>query len=153
MAAGAWKLFNNAKKKIANGTIKLGVGGTGMRIGLLQTAISDVAVSLWGSLNSTEVVSGNGYSTSGKTLTNELWTGADGAEDVTYKFDVSDKTFVASGGDIVSIKTAVIFLSGAAAGSCHVVCYSTLTSTGYITIANGNSMTIQMASTGVFEMY
>lgn len=151
MAAGAWKLFNNAKKKIGNGTINL--AGTNWRIGLLQTAISDVAVSLWGSLQAVEVASANGYATSGLSLASEIWTGADSAEDVTYKFDVGDRTFIASGGDIVSIKTAVIFIGGAGAGSCHVLCYSTLTTTGYITIANGNSMTIQMASTGVFEMY
>lgn len=149
MAAGLWKVCNKAKKKLANGTISL--AGTSYGVMLVKTlGATPEAVSLVGSF--TEVASGNGYASSGKALTSERWTGADAVGDTTMMFDVGDVVWTATGGNITSIKGAVIFHQGAGAGSCHALCYSTLTGTQF-TLASGNTLTIQMAGTGVFELY
>lgn len=145
MAAGAWKVYNKAKKKIANTTINLASGT--FRLALVKT-MPAATISLLGS--ATQVTSGNGYSSSGKQLATETWTASGAA---TYVFDVGDVVFTATGGAINSIKGAVIYLSGASAGACHVLCYSTLTaSTAKITLAQGNTLTIQIATTGVFNL-
>lgn len=148
MAAGAWKICSRAKKKISNGTIVLGGGSaTPMRIALVKTLGATPAdVSLLGSF--TEVTDGNGYAD--KALSAEAWTGADAANDVTMKFDASNVVWTATGGVISGIKGAVIFRSGTT--SLHVLCYCTLTGTAF-DLAQGNTLTIQMASTGIFELY
>jgi hypothetical protein len=150
MAAGAWQIYNKAKKKIGNGTIKLGAGGTPMRIALVQSGsnYATLTMSLWGSVTS-QVASGNGYSTSGKALSAEAWT--EGASAKQYKFDASDVVWTATGGTIPNIKAAVIFLSGGAAGSCQLLCYSSLTSAQF-TLGSGNTLTIQMNAAGIFTM-
>lgn len=151
MAAGAWKLFYKAKKKIGNGTINLGSGV--FRMVLLKTVMTGyTAASAWGSARSVEVTEQFGYSSSGKQLASEIWTLSSGATAGTYMFDVGDKTWIASGGSITSIKSAVIMVSAAATANCHLLAYSTLTTSGTVTIASGNSMTVQIASTGVFTM-
>lgn len=152
MGAGQWKVFRKAKKKIGNGTISL--AATTYRMALVKTvgatASALAPVSLFGSL--TEVTAANGYSQYGKTLASEIWTVSSGGTQGTYMFDVADKTWTASGGNITSVKAAVIYVSAATATGRQLLCYSTLTTTGAITINNGNSMTVQIASTGVFTM-
>lgn len=148
MAAGAWKVTNKAKKKICNGTMSL---AGAYRIGLVKTlGAAPLAVSLYGSF--TEVASQAGYVPLGKSLSAEAWTGADGAGDVTMKFDASNVVWTATTSAITSIKGAVVFTSGGSAGARHVLCYSTLTSTAF-DLAVGNTLTIQMAATGLFELY
>lgn len=142
--AGAWKVMSRAKKKIANGTMSL---NGAFRIALVKTMGATPAdVSLLGSF--TEVADGNGYAD--KSLSAEAWTGADAVNDVTMKFDASNVIWTATGGNITSIKGAVVFLSGATA---HVLCYSTLTTGSAFTLASGNTLTVAMASTGIFELY
>ena len=140
--------MSKAKKKICNGTMSL---TSAFRIGLVKTLGATPAdVSLYGSFS--EVTSQTGYVPLGKSLSAEAWTGADGAGDVTMKFDASNVVWTATLSAITSIKGAIIFLSGATAGARHVLCYSTLTATQF-SLAVGNSLTIQMASTGIFELY
>jgi hypothetical protein len=150
MAAGAWTVYNKAKKKIGNTTINL--AATTFRIALFQSAATSPAslstLSLLSQI-SNQVAEGNGYSSSGKALTSEVWTA--GASDSQYKFDVSDVVWTGTGGSIANIKYAVIFLSAASAGGCHVLCYSQLTSTPF-TLASGNTLTIQMNASGVLTL-
>ena len=143
MAAQAWKLYTKAIKKIGNGTIDL---PGAVRIALVGSGsnFATATISLFGSITD-QVTSGNGYSTSGKTLASEAWT----VSGTAVKFDVADPIFTASGGAIASIKAAVLFMSGAAAGSCHALAYASLTSTQF-TLASGNTLTLQMNSAGVF---
>jgi hypothetical protein len=147
MGAGAWKIAYKAKKKIGNGTINL---AGAFRMVLLKTIANLATISLLGSC--VEVTEQFGYSSSGKTLASELWTVSSGGTAGTYMFDVGDTTWIASGGNITSVKAAAIVLSAAAAGGMHLLCYSTLTTSGAITISSGNSMTVQIASAGVFTM-
>lgn len=148
MAAQAWHLYNLAKKKIGNATLNLSL--TVFRITLHQSASNFATLTLgtYVSLTS-EVGSGNGYSSSGKALTTEAWTV--GANASAYKFDADDPLWTATGGTIPNIKGAVIWLSAAATTGRHLVCRASLTSTQF-TLGIGNTLTLQMNSGGIFTM-
>lgn len=148
MAAQAWKVYNLAKKKIGNTTLNL--ASTAFRI-TLHTSASNAATLTLGVFGSVtgEVTSGNGYSSSGKALTSEVWTV--GASAKQYKFDVGDVIWTATGGAIANIKLAAIWISGASANARHLLCNASLTSSQF-TLAQNNTLTIQMASTGVLTL-
>lgn len=145
MAAQAWKLYNKAIKKIGNGSISL--AATVFRLALFTSAsnFATLTLSTYASLTS-EVTEANGYSSSGKALTGEVWTV--GASAGQYKFDSDDPIWTATGGNIANIKGAVIWLSAASANGRHVVLTASLTSSQF-TLASGNTLTIQMASAGI----
>jgi hypothetical protein len=145
MAAGAFTFYNKAKKKIGNGSINL--AATVFRMSLVTSAsnFATATLSTFASLTS-EIADGNGYSTSGKALTSEVWTV--GASAGSYKWDAADPVWTASGGTIANIKAAVIWLSAASAGGRHLVCYSQL-STSQFTLSTGNTMTVTLNSLGI----
>jgi hypothetical protein len=146
MAAGAWTVYNEAKKYIGNATLNF---STAKRI-TLHTSASNAAtltLSIYSELDN-EVASGNGYSTSGKALGTVAWT--QGASAGSYKFDSEDVVWTGTGGTIANIKYAVISnVSGGASGK--LVCRSTLTSAQF-TLGSGNTLTIQMATTGILTL-
>jgi len=148
MAAQAWSVYNTAKKKIGNGTLDL--SATVFRISLYKSSSSfaTLSLSVIGSV-SNELTEANGYSSSGQALANEEWTV--GASAGQYKFDADDVVWTATGGNITSIKAAVIWLSGASAGGRHLLCYSSLTSSQF-TLASGNTLTIQMNASGILTL-
>jgi hypothetical protein len=146
MAAGAWTVYNEAKKYLGNLTLSL---ATAKRI-TLHTSASNAAtltLSIFSELTG-EVASGNGYSTSGKSLASIAWT--TGASAGSYKFDADDVVWTGTGGTIANIKFAVISnVSGGASGK--LLCRSTLTSNQF-TLGSGNTLTIQMASAGILTL-
>jgi hypothetical protein len=146
MAAGAWTVYNEAKKFIGAGTLIL---STAKRI-TLHTSASNAAtatLSIYSELTN-EVGSGNGYSSSGKSLASVVWTV--GASAGSYKFDADDVVWTGTGGTIANIKFAVISnVSGGASGK--LLCRSTLTSSQF-TLASGNTLTLQMASAGILTL-
>ncbi len=145
MAAGAFTFYNKAKKKIGNGSISL--AATVFRMSLVTSAsnFATATLSTFASLTN-EIADGNGYSTSGKALTGEVWTV--GASAASYKWDAADPIWTASGGNIANIKAAVIWLSAASAGGRHLVAYSQL-STSQFTLSTGNTMTITLNALGI----
>jgi hypothetical protein len=145
MAAQSWKFYNLAKKKIGNGSISL--ASTVMRMSLVTSA-SNFATRTIGTFASltNEIADGNGYSTSGKSLTGEAWTVGTSAQ--SYKWDADDVVWTGTGGTIANIKGAVIWLSAASAGGRHLVAFASLTSNQF-TLASGNTLTIQMNSSGI----
>lgn len=149
MAAQPWKVYNLAKKKIGNNTLSL--ASTVFRI-TLHTSASNAATKTLGVYASltNEVASGFGYSTSGKAMTNEVWTvGAASAGQ--YKFDADDVTWTGTGGAIPNIKFAVLWLSAAATANRHLLAFCSLTSSQF-TLAQNNTLTIQMASNGILNL-
>ncbi len=148
MAAQPWKVYNLAKKKIGNGTLHL--DSTVFRISLVTSASNFATLTLnaFGSITS-EIADGNGYSTSGKAMTTEIWTV--GASAKQYKFDADDVVWTATGGAINNIKAAVIWISGASALARHLLCYASLTSSQF-NLAIGNTLTIQMATGGILTL-
>lgn len=148
MAAQAWGIYNLAKKKIGNSTLSL--ASTAFRM-TLHTSASNAATLTLGIYNSltNEVTEANGYSSSGKALTNEVWTV--GASAKQYKFDCDDPVWTATGGTIPNIKFAAIWLSAAASANRHLLCRTSLTSSQF-TLAQNNTLTVNINSGGVFTM-
>lgn len=148
MAAQPWKVYNLSKKKIGNSTLSL--AATVFRI-TLHTSASNAATLTLGVYNSlnNEVTEANGYSSSGKALTSERWTV--GASAKQYMFDVGDVLWTATGGAINNIKFAAIWLSAAASANRHLLCNASLTSSQF-NLAQNNTLTLQMASTGVLTL-
>lgn len=147
MAAQAWKVYNKAIKKIGNGTIDL---PGAIRVALFTSAsnAATLTMSLLGSVTS-QVTEANGYSSSGKALASETWTV--GASAGVYALDAADPLWTATGGTIPNIKFAVLFMSGASAGLCHLLAMASLTSTQF-TLASGNTLTLQFNSSGIFTV-
>ncbi len=148
MAAQAWKIYNLAKKKIGNTNINLAATTYRMTLHTSASNAATLTLSTFAQLTN-EVTEGNGYSSSGKTLTSEVWTV--GASAKQYKFDVDDPVWTATGGTIANIKFAVIWLSAASANGRHVLCVSSLTSSQF-TLSQNNTLTVNINSGGVFTM-
>jgi hypothetical protein len=148
MAAGAWTVYNKAKKKIGNATLSL--AATVYRMGL-YTSASNAATATLSTISqvTNEVTEANGYSSSGKALTNEVWTV--GASAGQYKFDFDDVVWTATGGTIAGIKYAVVWISAASAGARHVLCNSQLTSSQF-TLSQNNTLTIQINAAGCLTL-
>lgn len=145
MAATAWALFNKAKKKLGNGTIQLGVNvlkmqlHTSAAVGFTTNATISTAASVTG-----EVTNGNGYATGGATLASVVWT--TGTTTSQYKLDSADPIWTATGGSIANIKYALVKNSAGQA-----ICWSKLT-TSQFTLAQNNTLTVQLAATGIFTL-
>lgn len=143
MAATAWCLYTKAIQNIGKNNINLTTATPDFRIALFGSGSdcsTTAGVSAITELSS-EVVDGNGYSTSGDILGSKVWTVSGEA----VKFDVSDHIFTASGGNIAGIKYAVIHQAG------KLLCWCRLT-TAQFTLTDGNTLTIQMNSAGVFKI-
>lgn len=143
MAATAWTLYDKAKKKLMNGTIKLGVDVFKMQLHTSASNASTSTLSTAASVTS-EVTNGNGYATGGKSLTSQTW--SVGASASQYRFDSADLVFSASGGNIANIKFAVVKNSAGQA-----LMWSRL-STAQFTLTDGNTLTIQINANGYFTL-
>lgn len=146
MAAGAWAVYNEAKKYIGNATLNL---STAKRITLHTSAsnANTATLSIYSELTN-EVSESNGYSSSGKSLTSVVWT--QGASAGQYKFDADDVVWTGTGGAISNIKFAVISnVSGGASGK--LLCRSQLTSSQF-TLASGNTLTVAMNASGILTL-
>jgi len=143
MAATAWSIYNLAKKYLGNGTIQLGVNVFKVQLHQSASNASTFTLSTAASVTS-EVANGNGYVTGGKSLTSITWT--TGASAKQYAFDSADPIWTATGGTIPNIKFAVIKNSAG-----KLVCWSRLT-TAQFTLAQNNTLTIQMNAAGIFTL-
>lgn len=148
MAAQAWSVYGTAKKKIGDNTINM----TGaFRIALVKSSSNFATFSTLSSFSvvTNEVTSGNGYSSSGKALASESW--VTGASSLQIKFDAADVVWTATGGNITSIKAAVIWVSNATPANEHLLCAASLTSAEF-TLSSGNTLTIQMNASGILTL-
>jgi len=146
MAASAWTIFDRAKHKIATSTMPLS-GGV-FRLSLHRTSASANLVgdiTIFTSVG--DQCSGGGYAA--VTLAGVAWT--NGASAGQQKWDVTDPIITASASTLSAVRYAVIRLSAGATTSGHLLCYAAL-STAEFNVTTGNTLTIQMASTGVFTL-
>jgi hypothetical protein len=143
MAAGAWKINNNAKLKLGTGSIVLSGGVFNITlhsIGASANLISGL-VSVFTSIGSE--VTGGGYVAAGTTLSSNTWA----LSGQNAKFDSSDWIVT---GSIASIKYAVIMQS-ISATSGLVLCFSTLSTSGF-DVTGTNTLTLQMNTAGIFTL-
>lgn len=148
MAAQAWSVYGTAKLKLGAGTISF-PGAFRIQLHKSSSNFATFSTLSTESVVTNEVDNGNGYTTSGKVLANESW--LTGASSLQMKFDADDVVWTATGGDINSIKAAVIIVSAAAAVDRHLLCAASLTSTEF-TLSSGNTLTIQMNASGILTL-
>lgn len=148
MSAQAFKVYNLAKKKIGNTTLNL--AATNFRMTLHQSASNAATLTLgvYGSLTS-EVASGNGYSSSGKALASPVWTV--GASAKQYKFSFNNPIWTGTGGTIPNIKFCVVWLSNTTVATRHLLAVASLTSSQF-TLSQNNTLTLQLNAAGCFTM-
>jgi hypothetical protein len=148
MAATAWAFWNQAKHKIANGSINL--SGDDFRLALYSSATS-------GSINTATLtiqselateVSGGAYAAGGLALSGVTWgTGASAGQ---QKLDCTDPVFTASGSAMSNVRFGVIVKSVAATSGLLLV-WSGLSS-GEFDVTTGNTLTVTMHASGVFTL-
>lgn len=146
MAAGTWKLFTQAKKKIANGTISLSATTFKLFFAKSTSNVMSSRTTLGGLGSVTnKVASTSGYhATSGEALLAEKWS-TDGASG--YKFDCSAAVLTALGSPIGSVMYAII----ATSGGTHLLAVCSLSSAAF-NINAGSTLTISMHANGVFSL-
>lgn len=144
MAASAWQFYNTFREKLGQGGIDL--SGTNFLMALCKSDsnFATDTLSAYSQLLN-EVSNQNGYATGGESISAEAW--AVGASAGQYKFDSTAVVWTASGGSITSVKGAVIYQSGGA-----LVCWSTLTTTGVITVTDTNTLTVTPNASGIFTL-
>lgn len=146
MAASAWTVFDSAKHKIGNGAINL--SSHTFRLSLHRTSASaNLAGDITIFTSVGDQCSGGGYAA--KTLAGVSW-GA-GTSAGQQKWDVTDPVFTASASTLSAVRYAVIRKSAGATTSGLLLCYAAL-STAEFNVTTGNTLTIQMAATGVFTL-
>ena len=155
MAATAWVVWNRAKRNIGNGTIVLGTGITKIQLhqtgGATNQFSTTIALSTAASIvtaGATEVITANGYTVGGKSLLSMTWTAGSAATQI--RFDAADPIWTATGGTISTIKYALL-RNSTGAGAGKVICWSKLTTAAFNLTVN-NTLTIQMAAAGIFNL-
>lgn len=148
MAATAWTFYNDAKKKIGNGTIALDAGIWKMQLHTSASNASTATLSIASEVNNELAVAG-GYAAGGRTLSGVAWTTAGDPSSV--KWDANDLVFTASGANLSNVKFAVIHNSVGAVTSGHLLCWSRLSSSEF-SVTTGNTLTIQFAAAGIFTL-
>lgn len=146
MAASAWTIYDSAKHKIGNGDIDL--SSSTFRLSLHRTSASANMVganSIFTSI--ADECSGGGYVA--KTLAGTVWTA--GASAGQQKWDVTDPVFTASGSTLSAVRYAVIRQSAGSTTSGLLLCYAALSTTEF-NVTTSNTLTIQMAATGIFTL-
>lgn len=141
MAASAWALYTKAKQHLGAGTIQLGVNTLKMQLHTSASNASTATLSTAASVTN-EVTNGNGYTTGGATLASVVWT----VSSTSVKLDAADPVWTATGGNIANIKYAVIKNSAG-----KLLCWSKLT-TAQFTLTSANTLTITLASAGIFVL-
>lgn len=151
MAAGKWKVYDLAKKRLADGTFDLDAASSWKMALLTSTSNANtlsVGTGVYGDLTN-EVASANGYTTGGVALTNPTWTNSSG----TITFDIDDAFWDASGGSITA-RFAVIYWNATANTIVKpLLCVCLLDTTpADVTVTTGNRLTITINASGVFTL-
>jgi hypothetical protein len=143
MAATAWTIYNEAKKYML--TADLDLDAALMRIKIVKgTAAANVSDYTRSTFASITGAPSNLKAPAIKSLTGLLITA--GASAKAIKFDATDPIFTASGGAATSVQYAVIGISG---GKALAWCKL---STAAFQITAGNTLTIQLNTSGIFTL-
>lgn len=150
MAAGKWKLYDQAKKRLADGTLDL--DSNTFKMALFQSTSNcntlSVGTGLYGDLTN-ELANANGYLTGGTALTGVTWTNSSGTE----TFTCTAPVWTASGGSITA-RFAVIYASGTLNGVTNPLLAVCLldTTPADVTATSGNTLTITPNASGIFTL-
>jgi hypothetical protein len=145
--AATFTVYESFKKNMQNGTLDMDTDV--LKVVLWQTlsGVSIPTASLAGSLTSTQVTNGNGYTTGGKTLSNTSVT----ISGSNAKFDADDTWWSANGGSIQNMAAFTIQLTNGTSANAVLVGWGQLSTTA-VSITNTNRVTLQWASTGLYTV-
>ena len=147
MAATAWAFYNSFREKLGEGDFDLSGASVNFKMSLHTSAAStnatNAVLSTYASI-ANEVANGNGYTTGGKSVSGRTW--AAGASAGVFRFDSTAVVWTATGGDVDSVKFAIIYQSGG-----KLVCYSKL-STSQFNLTQDNTLTVTPSANGIFEL-
>jgi len=151
MAAGKWKIYDQAKVYLADGTLDMDLT-TNMKMALfLSTSNCDtlgVGTGVFGDLTN-EVATAFGYTAGGIALTGETWGQVAGVA----TFDCDTVVWTASGGSIVA-RFAVIYVDATVntiVKPLIAVCLLDTTPAN-VTATDTNTLTIAINESGVFTL-
>lgn len=154
MAAGTWKIYAKAKFYIGNGTITLGAGVFKMQLHRASASASILVLSTRSTAASiaAEITAQGGYVAAGRNLVPATgsWVVGTSAKQYKFTYTTAGLVFTGSGASLNNIKYAII-RNSTGAGVGKILCFCTL-STAQFTVANGNTLTIAPAATGVFTL-
>ena len=142
MSAGAFTLYNRAKRYIGDGTVKLGTNALKIRLCTSASNAETLTLSLLSEVTN-EISARGGYAAGGRSLLSMVWTV--GASAKSFKLDAADMVFTASGSALNNVKYAVI------GATTKALCWSKL-STAQFTVASPNTLTIQFNSLGILTL-
>lgn len=151
MPAGKWKIYNQSKLWLADGTLDLDAT-TLWHMALFQSTSNCNTLSLatpnFAALTN-EVANLNGYSTGGTALSGISWTQLSG----TATFTSSAAQWTASGGSITA-RFAVIYRQGTYNSIVSpLLCVCLLeTAPADVTVTSGNTLTITPNASGIFTL-
>ena len=154
MAVAAWVIYDQAQKTMVNGTIDLPT--TAVNVHLFTTA-SNAALDTLSTLSqlTNELASSNGYTLSGKALTDTWTAGASAGE---FRYDATAVIWTASGGNLggatLTRVAVLVAATGASAkdGANKLLAYSILSTAGFA-VSTGNTLTLTPnATNGIFEL-
>ena len=147
MAATAWAFYNSFREKLGEGDFDLSGTSVNFTMSLHTSAASanatNAVLSTYASI-ANEVAAGNGYATGGLSVSARTW--AAGASAGVFRFDSTAVVWTATGGDVDSVKFAIIYQSGG-----KLVCYSKL-STSQFNLTEDNTLTVTPSANGIFEL-
>ena len=153
MAVGAWVIYDEAQRYMVDGTIDLPTTAVNCHLFNSSSNAATDTLSTLGSLNN-ELSSANGYTLSGKALTDTWSTGASVSE---YRYDSTAWVWTASGGNLgnnAALKFAVLVASSGTSAkdsANKLIARSTLSTTGFA-VSDGNTLTLTPSATGIFEL-
>lgn len=151
MAAGKWKVYEQAKLRLGNLTIDLS-STTNWQIALFASTSNantlSVGTGVYGDLTN-ELATANGYTLGGAALTAETWTNAAG----TITFTAANPVWTASGGSIIA-RFAVIYKNATVNSIVKpLLCVCLLDTTpADVTTTTGNTLTITMNASGILTL-
>ena len=138
-AAGNWTFTDVSRTDMLNGTFDFDTDAFKMALFLSTANIGAASTTFAGVTN--EVATAFGYTAGGVALTLGL------SGTTTAMVDSTDATWTASGGSIVARFAVIYEVTG------NVVCYCLLDSTpADVTVTTGNTLTVQIAAGGVFDL-
>jgi hypothetical protein len=151
MGASAWTVFWDAKHRLGlAGTSGFNLSASKFRMSLHRTSASanllSNNVSTYGSIS--YMASGGGINAEGQTLTGVTWvSSAAGVQ----RFDCSNEVWSPTGSALSQVRYAVIRESEGAVTSGYPLCYAAL-STAEFPVGDGSTLTVQIATTGIFTL-
>jgi hypothetical protein len=150
MAAGNWKVYGKAIKKIGNGTINLsGVFKLQLHTSAAATNIAALSTRSLNTEVGNEVAAAGGYPAGGKALLAVKWSALVSAKRINFSYTTAGWVQTASGSTIANIRFALI-RNSTGAGTGHVVAFVSL-STAQFNLTSPNILTILPNSpNGVF---